>query len=72
MAEGEDIIIKGGSVELNFDDSLYGKNPNDPNKHENANRKISKIVIVDENGTEKYNSGDSSNGLKWTVTISTK
>jgi hypothetical protein len=72
MAEGEDIIIKGGSVEVKFDNTLYPRNPNDPKKHENANRKISKIVIVDEDGNEKYNSGESQNGMKWTVTVSTK
>lgn len=68
---GGDIIIKGGSVNVQFDDSLYRKDPNDPKKHDNANRKITRIVIVDENDAEQYNSGDSPNGLKWTITVST-
>lgn len=69
---GGEIIIKGGSVNVVFDESVYKKDPNDPKKHENANRKITKIVIVDENGGERFNSGDNQGGLKWTVTVSTK
>ena len=69
---GGEIIIKGGSVNLQFDESVYKKDPNDPKKHENANRKITNIVIVDENGGERFNSGDNQGGLKWTITVSTK
>jgi hypothetical protein len=69
---GGEIIIKGGSVNVVFDESVYKKDPNDPKKHENANRKITKIVIVDENGGERFNSGDNQGGLKWTITVSTK
>jgi hypothetical protein len=69
---GGEIIIKGGSVNVQFDDNVYKKDPNDPKKHENANRKITNIVIVDENGGERFNSGDNQGGLKWTITVSTK
>lgn len=69
---GGEIIIKGGSVNVQFDESVYKKDPNDPKKHENANRKITSIVIVDENGGERFNSGESQGGLKWTITVSTK
>jgi len=72
MSEGEDIIIKGGSIELEFEDSVYPKNPSNPKKHQNPNRKISRIVVVDENGGQKYDSGESPNGMKWTITVSTK
>ena len=72
MSEGEDIIIKGGSIELEFEDSVYPKNPSNPKKHQNPNRKISRIVVVDENGGQKYDSGESQNGMKWTITVSTK
>lgn len=73
MSDGSgEIIIKGGSVDLQFNESVYKKNPNDPKKHENADRKITGIVIVDENGAEQFNSGDKPNGLKWTITVSTK
>ena len=67
---GGDIIIKGGSVDVNFDETLYKKDPADPRKHENANRTITKITIVDENKETVYDSGDGGS-LKWTVTVST-
>ena len=72
MAEGEDIIIKGGSIELEFDHEVYPNNPSNPKKHQNPNRKISRIVVVDDNGGQKFDSGESQNGLKWTITVSTK
>ncbi len=37
MSEGGgDIIIKSGSVVIDFDDALYPKRNGDPKKHENA------------------------------------
>ena len=35
---GGDIIIKGGSVDLNFDDNLYQKDSNDPKHAAQAQR----------------------------------
>jgi hypothetical protein len=73
MSDGSgEIIIRGGSVEVQFDGSVYQKDPNDPKKHQNANRKITKVVVLDENGAETFNSGDNQGGLRWTVTVSTK
>ena len=72
MAESNgsgDIIIKGASVHVQFDDAGYTKNGS---KHDHQNKKITKIVVVDENGVEKLNSGDSPGGLKWTVTVTTR
>jgi len=69
---GSEIIIKGGSVHVQFDSSGYVKDPGNSSKHNHAGKKITKIVVVDENGVEQCNSGDSPNGLKWTVTVSTK
>ena len=66
---GGDIIIKGASVHVQFDDAGYTKNGS---KHDHQNKKITKIVVVDENGVEKLNSGDSPGGLKWTVTVTTR
>jgi hypothetical protein len=63
------IIIKGGSVHVEFDDAGYDKNGKE---HDHPNKKITKIVVVDENGVEKCNSGDSPSGLKWKVTVTTK
>lgn len=73
MSDGSgEIIVKGGSVDLQFDGTLYQRSLSDPAKHGNPNRKITSIVIVDEEGTEKFNSGESSSGLRWTVTVHTK
>ena len=57
---GGDIIIKGGSVDLNYDESLYPKDPKDPNSHKNENRKIVRVVI---SGDISYDSGDRPEGL---------
>jgi len=73
MSDGSgEIIIKGASVHLEFNGAIFIKDPNDPKKHDNPSRKITKIVVVDENGVEKFNSGDNPGGLKWKVTVSTK
>ena len=72
MAESNgsgDIIIKGASVHVQFDDTGYAKNGS---KHDHQGKKITKIVVVDENGVEQCNSGDTPNGLKWKVTVTTK
>ena len=68
---GADIIIKGGSVELDYDETQFPKNPGDPKKHENPSRRITKIVVVDDRGVERLNE-ESNGGLKWTVTVTTK
>jgi hypothetical protein len=64
-----EIIIKGGSVEVQFDSAGYTRSGNN---HDNPNKKITQIVVVDENGVEKCNSGNIPAGLKWTVTVTTK
>ena len=64
-----EIIIKGSSVHVQFDDAGYIKNGS---KHDHAGKKITKIVVVDENGVEQCNSGDTPGGLKWKVTVTTK
>ena len=72
MAESNgsgDIIIKGASVHVQFDDAGYTKNGS---KHDHQNKKITKIVVVDGDGNEKCNSGDTPSGLKWKVTVTTK
>ena len=69
---GSDIIIKGGSVELEFDETVYRKQSGDPKKYKHDNRKISRIEIYDEQEQEvKTYSAEGNNGLKWTVKIIT-
>lgn len=69
---GGDIIIKGSSVHLNFDSSLYQKDSNDPNNHKHDNRKITRVRVEDESGKSLFDSGTDDGGLKWTITVSTK
>jgi hypothetical protein len=73
MSEGSgEIIVKGGSVHLTFDSTLYQKDPNDPNTHKNDIRKVTRVQVEDENGRSLYDSGANDQGLKWKITVSTK
>lgn len=58
---GSDIIIKGGSVDLNYDETRYPKDPADPSSHKNSNKKITRVVIT---GDIEYDSGIHMNGLR--------
>ena len=69
---GSEIIIKGGSVHVQFNSSGYTKDPGDPSKHEHRNKKITKIVVHDDKGNEKLSIADAQGGLKWTVTVTTE
>jgi len=72
-ANGNDIIIKGGSIEVHFDDGGYESVPGKPKNKKNSKKKMTQIVIFDgdETGPEKFNSGLHPEGLKWLVKIST-
>ena len=63
--QGGDIIIKGGSVDLNFDEGTYVKDPKDPRSHKNANKRITRVVITGDIG---FDSGDYPDGLRCTIT----
>ena len=66
---GGDIIIKGGSVQVHFDGSLYVQDSSDPRKHSSAKKKIQRIKIVDDTGRMLYDSGEHPDGLRWTVQV---
>jgi hypothetical protein len=68
---GGEIIIKGGSVQISFDDSLYLKESADPNSHKHQTRKITRVQVSDEGGESKFDSGTDKDGLKWTIRVST-
>jgi hypothetical protein len=52
---GGDIIIKGGSCELYFDDAVFQKDQNDPTLHAHQqNYKITRIMI---SGDDTYARG---------------
>ena len=65
MANGSDIIIKGGSVNIQYDDSLYLKEGSW--NHISLDKTMTRITIVDENGRSIYDSGENLAGLKWEI-----
>lgn len=65
MSNGNDIIIKGGSAEVHFDDAIYQQDPMNPNRYENADKKIVRVVIT---GDISFDSGDKSEGLQCEIT----
>ncbi|MFN2514855.1 MAG: hypothetical protein ABR556_01455 [Pyrinomonadaceae bacterium] len=74
MADGGDIIIRGGSVELEYDDSVYFKVPGNPGKRKkdkNSNKQIRQILVKN-NGATEYDSGDHPEGLAFTISVLTK
>ncbi len=69
MSNGSDIIIKGGSAEVEFDSAVFERDPKEPKKHKNKNKKITRVVIT---GDISYDSGDRQQGLKCTITATCK
>lgn len=41
------IVITSGSVQIEFDDSIFPTDPGNKNKHKNANRKLTTLTIQD-------------------------
>lgn len=66
MANGGDIIIKGGSCDLFFNDSMYPKDAADPKKHKNKDNQ--KLVRVQITGDITFDSGDHPSGLTCEIT----
>ncbi|MDQ5847230.1 MAG: hypothetical protein M3539_18235 [Acidobacteriota bacterium] len=70
---GGDIIIKGGSVDLDYDDAVYPKDSGNPRKHKSEDRTLIRIVVKDGGGATKYDSNnDTDNPWDWEVTTYTK
>jgi hypothetical protein len=75
MADGGDIIIRGGSVDLDYDDSVYLPENGHPKKHFARDKKILRITVTDNAnpiGPPLYDSGDHPEGLQFTVSVFTK
>ncbi len=60
-----DIIIKGGSAEVHFDDGIYEQDPQDPSKYSNENKRITRIVIT---GDLSFDSGNKGEGWQCEIT----
>ena len=67
MSNGNDIIIKGSSVDIDYDETVYPKDPGSPRRHKNAGKKITRVTIT---GDINFDSGDHAGGLKCDVTVS--
>jgi len=69
MADGGDIIIKGGSVEVNFDNNLY-RAIHRSNKHRKDSRKITEFSWRIRTARSSFDSGADPSGLRWIITVS--
>ena len=67
MANGGDIIIKGGSVDITFDDAVYP--PGNSGSHK-GQRKMQRIVVTDGGEAVQYDS-EAADVKRWTVTVLT-
>ena len=50
MANGGDIIIKGGSVDIDFDDNVYKKEATKPRNHQAKDQAITRVTVEDAGG----------------------
>jgi hypothetical protein len=66
---GGEIVVKGGSCEIHFDDRVIKKDRKDPKKrrHSCATMKIKRIVIT---GDHNFDSKTMPNGFKGEIRIS--
>jgi hypothetical protein len=63
-----DIVIKGGSCEIEFDDGVFDLAVADKKqKHNHKEYKIHRIVIT---GNQKFNSGEIDGGFRGEIRIS--
>jgi hypothetical protein len=71
MANGGDIIIKGGSVDIDYDDNVYKKESTKPRNHLAKDQAITRVTVEDVGGGSKYDS-DTESGAdpsRWKVTV---
>lgn len=50
-AANEPIIITGGSVEIDLNDTTFPQEPGNPNRRKNPNKKLRRLVITDRAST---------------------
>lgn len=67
--DGGEIIIKGGSVELEYDATVFPPDPSDPKKHKNNAKKITRVVIT---GDITFDSDEHPNGIRCIITTTCK
>jgi|RhiMetdeSRZDD1v2_1073273.scaffolds.fasta_scaffold945993_2 hypothetical protein len=65
MADGETIIVRGGSAEVEYDSATFPTDPTNPKKHKNTSKKITRVLIT---GDISFDSGDVPSGLTCEIT----
>lgn len=66
MSNGtSDIIIKGGSAEVHFDDAVYEQDSKNPQRYQNEDKKIVRVVIT---GDISFDSGEKAGGYQCKIT----
>jgi hypothetical protein len=65
MPNGSDIIVRAGSVEVEFDSAVYP--PVAPKKHKNASGKLTRVLITDDADKTIFDTGDHPSGLKYQI-----
>lgn len=65
MADGDTIIIRGGSAEVEFDPITFPRDGS-TKKHKNASKKITRIVV--NIGGLTFDTGDDASGLTCVIT----
>ena len=69
MANGGDIIIKGGSVDIDYDDAVYPPDPGKPRKHQ-GNQTITRVTVEDEGNNLKYDSQqEAADTTRWKISV---
>jgi len=70
MANGGDIIIKGGSVDIDYDDAVYPPETGKPRKHKSNNQTIVRVTVADEGNNLKYDTDtESEDPTRWTISV---
>lgn len=65
-----DIIIKGSSVDIDYDDAKYPKEPGKPNNHKSNDHAITRVTVEDANNTMLFDSSrDAADPSKWIIHV---
>ena len=70
MANGGDIIIKGGSVDIDYDDAKYPKEDGKPRNHKADDQNITRVTVEDESNVVRYDSdNDTGDPTYWKIHV---
>jgi hypothetical protein len=65
-----DIIIKGSSVDIDYDDAKYPKEQGKPNNHKSNDHAITRVTVEDANNTMLFDSSrDAADPSQWTIHV---